>query len=98
MLTVDILGCGRLAPPLTAQQELLRGRYRRRRTQEQMSLFRRSQQCSSAFMSYQGHAAYAVAVLLPRARNLRTVRAFGLHFQDLLLTQIYQQLPFAWHI
>ena len=79
--TVDILGCGSLTPPLTAQQELLRGRYRRRRTQEQLENFRRSQQCSSSFMSHQGHAACAVAVSLPRAQNLRTVIAFGLlHF------------------
>jgi len=29
--TVDILGCFSSTPPLTAQQELLEGRYRRRR-------------------------------------------------------------------
>ena len=65
MKTVDILGCGGVTPPLTAQQELLEGHYRRRRTQEQLVLLRLLQQCSSSFMSHQGHAAYAVAVLLP---------------------------------
>ena len=63
--TVDILGCGGVTPPLTAQQELLEGHYRRRRTQEQLDFLRLLQQCSSSFMSHQGHAAYAVAVLLP---------------------------------
>jgi len=34
--TVDILGCVNSTPPLTAQQELLEGRYRRRRWWEQL--------------------------------------------------------------
>lgn len=39
-----------------------------------------------------------VAVFLPQAQNLRTVRAFGLEILNGLLSKKDEKLPFAWHV
>ena len=99
MKIADILGRGKLSPPLTAHKRTAVGELPTAKNSRTVSDFSVVYSSVAVLLcAIKGTAADAVAGLLPLAWNLRTVIGFAaLQIQDCLLTEKYEQLPFAKH-
>ena len=75
---VNILGCGRLTPPLTTSKRTAVSELPTAKNSRTDSFPVAHSSVAVLFDVIKGIAAYAVAGLLPQAQNLRTDRGFAI--------------------